>query len=559
MIRALLLLILGLVALPAWAAEVTVQLDSDDVRVGQTVGLRVVVVDAKEGRPPTFPDLDGLQITYQGTQQSTVMVNFRTTRTLTFNYALTALSDGDYAIRPAPVTVDGQRVMAPPVRLKVRARQSSESTSSDAIFGTLGTDSIWVGQVVVHHVEFRTRKRLLDVRWQAPTFEGFVPDSLAQAMQREYPVVEDGVNWSVIELDTPLQATSVGSREVPAGVLRAQFAITAEAARRRGFGLSRIAEARTEVFATEALPIQVRPLPTEGRTPAWSGLVGDFQAQAKLDRTQLKVGESATMTVVVSGDGSLAAFRLPGVADGQGFRVYDDEPEVQAEVRGGRYQAVGTWRRAVVPSEPGPLTLPPLEIQVFDPSTGGFRIVTTAPLTLDVLPGDGAEMTIADPLPAGADGRRVVEVVGEDILPIRPQARLRSQAFSPSHPGLLALIGLPVLALLGLMGRDGLRDRRPRQDPVGDLRRRLGAAEDQALGVAELEDLFREALGLALGQPAAGVDQAAAEAGLDGPLQAEVLALYRDLDRARYGGGDRVGLLRRVLAASQALLGEVAS
>jgi len=545
--------VLWLVALPALAAEVTVQLDSRDMRVGQTIGLRVVVVDAQKAQPPNFAAVDGLQVVYQGTQQSTVMVNFRTTRTLTFNYALTALAEGQYDLQPAAVSVEGQRLQAPPVGLRVRARDSGAATA-DTIFGTLGVDDIWVGQVVVHRVEFRTRKRLLDLRWQAPVFEGFVPDPLAQPVQREYPVVEDGLSWTVLELDTPLQASLAGAREVPAGVLRTQFAVTAETARRRGLGLGRFAEARTEAHATEPLDLWVREVPTKGRTQDWSGLVGHFELEATLDRATLKLGESATMTVVLHGSGSLAGLALPGVGDDVGVRVYDDEPEVQAEVRSGEYHAVGTWRRAVVPEQLGPLTLPALTLQVFDPTVGDFATLRTEPLELQVLPGEAAELSIQDPQEAALDRRREVAAVGEDILPIHPRARLRSQVFDPRSPGLLAVVGLPLLGLLGVLAREHLQARRPRHDPRAALRRSLADASGQQLGVAELEGLFREALGLALGQPPAGLERSAAAAGLSGDLRARVLDLYTDLDRARYGGGDRAGLQARVLQAASELL-----
>ncbi len=544
---------LWLVALPAAAAQVSVQLDSPQVRVGQTLGLRVVVVDAKNVQPPTFPRLDGVQVVYQGTQQSTVMVNFRTTRTLTFNYALTALKEGDYELQPQPLALDGERRQPPPVSLKVFARDS-EAGASDSIFGTLGVDALWVGQVVVHQVEFRTRKRLLDVRWQAPQFEGFVPDPLAQGVQREYPVVEDGITWTVLELATPLQASAAGSREVPAGVLRTQFAVNAESARRRGLGLGRFAEARTEVHATEPIPIQVRPVPESGRSEAWTGLIGHFELKARLDRDSLALGESATLTVVLSGSGSLAGFALPSVPDGTGVRVYDDEPEVQAEVRAGDYLAVGTWRRAVVPEQEGRLSLPPLVLQVFDPSVGDFVTLEGPALTLDVRPGEAAEVAVEDALSADPDRRREVAAVGEDILPIHPKPRLRSQVLDLRSPVLLGLVAVPWLAFVGLVGRERFLARGPKSDPVGELRRRLAGSRAQALGVAELEDLFREALGLALGRPAAGLDRAAAEAGLSGALRERVLALYKDLDRARYGGGDRAGLQVRVLETADALL-----
>jgi hypothetical protein len=552
--RFLSLLLACLIALPAWAAEVSVHLDTREIRVGQTVGLRVVVLDAREVRPPDFPKANGLQVTFQGTQQSTVRINFRTTRTKTFSYSVTALAPGDYAIQPLALVIDGQKTGAPSVQLTVREREATELAAADSIFGTLGTDEIWVGQTVVHHVEFRTRKRLLDMHWQAPNFEGFVPDPVAPAQQREYPLIENGINWTLLELDTPLQAVAAGAREVPGGVMRAQFAVTREVARRRGFGLGRITEARTEVFATDSLSIKVRPLPEEGRSPDWSGLVGQFEIQTRLDRSQVRVGQSATLTVVLSGTGGLASFQLPQIAEGQGFRAYDDEPEIRAEVRGGRYESVGTWRRAIVPESTGLFQVPPVVIQVFDPLEGTYVTLRSAPLRLQVLSGENTEISVIDAGSTGGDQRRKIARVGEDILPIHPNAQLRSQVFNPAHPMLLAVMGVPFLVLLGVVAREQFQRLRPRHDPAAALRRRAALVENRALGVGELEVLFREALGLALGLPAAGVERASAESGLTGPLKDSVLSLYRDLDRARYGGGDHQGLQARVLVAVAALL-----
>ncbi len=544
-------------AAPAQAADVSTHLDSRSLRVGQSVGLRVVVIDARTVEPPVFPELQGLQITSQGAEKSSVMVNFRTTRTVTFNYALTALAPGDYEVRPAPMLIDGDRALVPPVSLQVKPRAEGDEAEADTLFTTLGTEEIWVGEVVVHHLEFRTRKRLLDSRWQPPSFEGFVPDQLAEAVQREYPVLEDGVNWTVLEVDSPLVATGVGSREIPAGVFRAQFAVTRQTARRRGFGVTRFADAKTEVLPTRPLPVKVRPLPEEGQSPEFSGLVGHFEVRARLDTDEVVLGESATLTVHVSGDGSLAGFALPEVPADAGFRAYDDEPEIHGEVRGGRYESVGTWRRAIVPEAVagGLLELPPVSFQVFDPTEGVYATVSSQPLQLRVLPGDAAATEVAELEVDERDRRREVEALGDDILPIHPRARLRSQVFSPTAPGLLALVGLPLLAWGGLLGRDVLRGRRPRRDPVRELRRRLAAARQEPPDLAGLEDLFREALGVALGRPAAGLDRAAVQTGFTSELREAVLALYADLDRARYGGGVGEGLRERVFGVVEQLLG----
>ncbi len=49
----------------------------------------------------------------------------------------------------------------------------------------------------------------------------------------------------------------------------------------------------------------MRPLPQEGKPSDFSGLVGKFKMWSKLEPVSLKTGESATLTVSVSGQGNV--------------------------------------------------------------------------------------------------------------------------------------------------------------------------------------------------------------------------------------------------------------
>ena len=61
----------------------------------------------------------------------------------------------------------------------------------------------------------------------------------------------------------------------------------------------------------------------------YEGLSGNFSRPGLVS---LALGETLTLEIVVEGLGSLAGFQLPKSSGEDGFRIYDDAPEVRAEV-----------------------------------------------------------------------------------------------------------------------------------------------------------------------------------------------------------------------------------
>ena len=80
----------------------------------------------------------------------------------------------------------------------------------------------------------------------------------------------------------------------------------------------------------------------------------------------------------------------------------------------------------------------------------------------------------------------------------------------------------------------------------------MAAADGGDLGA--WEGIFREAVGVALGAPAAAVDRARIEAGLPPALAEEALAVYAGIEAARYGGGEAGDLIERARALAGRLL-----
>lgn len=525
----------GLGAVALAAPRATLDVDSKNLVVGQTVSLQLQVTDAAVQGLPNVPVGAGLHLEYQGQSQSRVIVNFTSTRIVSFTWSLSAVQPGDWKVGPVVVDAGAQRLMAGPLTVHVRARSAQDQANADLV-ATLSDTHPYLGQVVVYRFRYRQRNRVVDAQWTPPDYDGFVQERVADSNQRQYTEELDGITYQVQEIEVPLVAAGLGKRTIPPAFLTAQVPVHR---RRRGdvfdpFGdnfFGRAMSVRTETLSTQPIPVTIRPLPTRGKPADFSGLVGHFTIQAHPSATEVQVGDSVTIEVTLSGDGTLAGYKLPAPPANAPYRAYDDDPDITAQVQDGTFQAVATFRRAVVPGNSGDLVIDPIRISVFDPEAGRYVDLQTQPITLHVRPGAGGKSVVRSfsksPSP---DRRGAVASIGDDILPAPGDARIADRTLGATLPLALGLPALPGLALLVVITRDRL-GRRGR-DPRAELRRRLqNLPDDPVERLGRLEALFREALALLLGRTAAGLDREAVR-----PLGEQALMLYRDLEAARYGG-----------------------
>ncbi|MES2639134.1 MAG: BatD family protein [Myxococcota bacterium] len=509
----------------AFAAQVVLQLESNEVREGQAVPLELVVIDAVPRAVPRLDVPDGLQVVYRSQSQQRQIINFQSTSSTTFSYTLTAVRAGEYALGPVTVPTDAGELSTAPLRVRVAPRASG---GAEALTGDIGVDHVWVGQVLVYHLRFQTEKNVVSGRWTPPAPSGFTAEPTVEPVTSEYRLEQDGKPLSIQELYFPLRASAPGKWTIPGGVLQAQYAVTDKSSRRRNSpfeGIGAFGNVRYEVYSAAPIDVEVRAVPVEGRPADATELVGRYTIAAKASDGKARVGDTVTVEVVIEGDGVLAGFSLPPLA-GSDFRVYDDQPVVESRIEDGKYRAKATFKRAIVPQAPGAIEVPPIEIAYFDPVEGAWARMSTEPIRLDV----GGEATPAALTTWDEGVAPSVDSLGEDILPVRTDVRLARPVPRPLAFALLA----PGAALLLLQGLLAFRVRKPR------IQERVLAFDDlPADGEARLagvERIFRERVArrLCLAPEALRREDLAAL----GPVADEAEIIYRALERRRYGGQD---------------------
>jgi len=536
----LFLLVLALCC-PALAAKLQVQVEDDTLVVGENVALEVQVIDGRLDGVPEFPVGQGLRTRFRGQGTSRSIINMKTTSVVRYSYLLSALQPGEWTIGPFDYEVDGERLRHPAVTIEVKAEAQGEE-SPVRVTANLSNNTPFVGELVTYHVQFRRKVEAHNIRWTPPETPGFIAEPSAELAQRDRSQIENGVEEAVLDIMLPLRATAAGPQTVSPAVITADLPAKPDPrSGRRPVDVFGRYKLQSKSLPTPPISVDVRPLPTEGRPADFSGLVGSFELSIDATDTTVAREETVTLTVTLRGTGVLAGFALPPVPDTADYRVYDDTPVVETAATADGLLSKATFRRAVVPLAEGQLVLPPIGLTVFDPREEAYTTISTRPVVLEVTRGLAAGDDDVQRYATGsADQRRDVEALGDDILPAPGTAAISDRTFAGALPLIVGLPLLPLLVGIGVSVRSAVAGRQA--DPWAELEAHPMPAEPGER-IAHLSWMFRQAASLRLGCAPAEVDRVRLHT-----LGPKVVALYTDLEAARFGGGATGGLIDRVRA-----------
>lgn len=513
-----------LVAAAVHAASAELSIPARQLVAGQAVPIELAVTDASSRAPPRIPVPEGLSVEYQGSAQERTLMNFQSSFTVRFRYLLAAAKPGEYTVGPVRVDTDAGELVAPAVSLRVSPR--GEAGALDVLRAEIGSTAAYVGQVLVYHATLAVDEQPLNGRWTPPSAVGLAVEPSAEPIANDYVLRDAKGATFVNELFYPLRATAPGAQSIRGAVLQAQYAVQRRGNRRGDFfrDFPGFADTRDENYMAEAISLEVRPLPTEGKPPEFTGLVGSFSVRVEPPAESVRVGDTVTLDVELTGDGTLAGIALPPLA-GDAFRVYDDQPSATARLVGGRYQATATFKRAIVPSRPGRVEIPPLRLAWFDPAAGRYVASETASFALDVT-GEAGQADVQSFGSATAEPG-AVKALGEDILP----SRVGAEGRAPVSGWWAWLAAIPGGAMLLVEAATALRPRRS----VARKLRFADLPDDPVERLALLGRLFRESASERLGiAPDALTRESLA------PLGAEASEIFAQLQAAQFGGAGQV-------------------
>jgi len=435
------------------AVDVSAQVDRTIISPGESVQMQVKVSDGR-GEVDLSPIAD-FKVRSLGTSSNVHFINGQLTKEVSYSYLLMPRGKGKLTIPPLTVTVDGEIYRTNPIAITVSDRPNVETS------GQSEGEDVWViaeisdrepfsGQQITYTLRFFRGVPMDKARFNAPAFKGFSTNDVEE--RYAYRKVINGREYAVTEVYiilTPLQAGewTIDPAVVNVGVIR----------RRQGrprspfedFFNRGILEPR--VLQTKPIKISVRPLPPLPPPQEFSGLVGRFDMKAVTESTQLAVGDSATLTITLTGTGNISNAQLPELILPTAFKSYADHPEDEVVVDRNGVSGKRVFRTALVPVEPGRYTLDPIELTYFDVDKKAYHTLRAQLPRLTVVPeaDPNSEALTVTPgtLPLF---KKKVAFTGRDILPPKESLAAIQPRTPLGWPFFLILLAAPV-SIYGLV------------------------------------------------------------------------------------------------------------
>lgn len=420
---------------PAWAeVQVSARVNRDTLSPGESLQLEVRVSGGNGG--VDISPITDFKVHSRSTSSSVQIINGRLTKEVTYTFVLMHMRQGELTIPPLTVTVDGQPYQTKPITVSVTARPSDTGSGAPRnkdvwVSSELSDLAPFVGQQIDYTFRLHNAVQINDAKFQPPEFTGFSAKEIEE--RNSYRKVINGREHVVTEVYyvlTPLEqgALTIDPAVLHVGIVRQD--------RRRGrspfdnFFNRGVVEPR--VLQTEPLKISVRPLPPLPPPQAFSGLVGRFDLTAEMESTDLKVGDSSTLTITLRGKGNIIDAQPPELALPASFKSYADNPEEEIKLDRQGTKGKKVFRTALVPVDPGTFTLPSINLVYFDVEDKAYRTLDAEVPTIHVA---ASATNRTDPLTVTPGPlpllKKRVAFTGRDILPpkesltaIEPQAPL---------------------------------------------------------------------------------------------------------------------------------------
>ena len=434
--RKLILLIVPVVLLvgighPA-AADISVSLKLDRSEAELTDSIQMIVSISgtrSSDSEPLFHGLENFKVSPGGTSSRIEIINGKISSGIDYTYFLQAEKTGTFRIGPADVIFEGKTFSSNTEILKVVKSSNVSGAGAPALFldASLSSPQVYVQEQAIYTLKLYRRARVSDISLSLPQTEHISFTQLGKP--HEYQSAHDGQNYQVIEVRYALVLTREGDYTIqPAKMNMTVFQPERKSSRSRfndpffDNSLSFFSTGRPIEVAGQTLELKVLPLPAEGKPADFSGLVGSFEIESNLDPATIKAGESATLTVTLSGRGNVN--RIPDLEMPQmeETKLYADEPVLDVTTDSEGLSGSKTMKWALVPEKAGRYQIPLLTVSYFDTLSRQYRQIKTAPHALSVLPGEAQSVQTAEARTpnAGANGpaKEPVKELARDILPV---------------------------------------------------------------------------------------------------------------------------------------------
>ena len=401
MVRKLAVLFLLVFTTATWAATISVKVDRDTVAVNESFRIIFRAEGSLDGEPDFSPLNEDFEL--QGTGQSSQfsMINGNVTSSKSYTLTVSPLRPGKLTIPPISFGRDQSPAkeinVTAAIQRKARPMPLAPAADPGMMFVTLEADTLepYVQQQVILKLKVFRRKQWKDASLSDPNLGGVEASIQQLGKTTTYDTTVKGVRYQVSELRFALFPQQSGELTIQPFHVTARFPAGVKKQRPPYGGFSndpffdnffsrQSYEPRTA--RSEAITVNVKPIPATFTGSSWLP-ASDLQLQQTWsgDIDQVQTGEPITRTIAVIGDG-VSNSQLPDIKipDSNQYRSYPDQPVSDEQVTEAGLLSTRSYRFAIIPTQPGNVQLPAIEIPWWDTRADRMRIARLDATSLSV-------------------------------------------------------------------------------------------------------------------------------------------------------------------------------
>lgn len=407
--------------------------------IGLNEQLQITYTFNGAGRSFHGPDLRDFNI-LSGPNQSSNMqyINGQFSQSISFTYYLQARKEGNYKIGPASIEAEGKRIASNVVQIVVvkgAAQQQQKAAEEESILSSknifakaiLSKGSLMKGESTLLTFKLYSNVTLVDFAIpKMPNYDGFWNQDiqLPQALERNTEVI-DGQRYTVWEIKKlvlfpqetgvltiqPMEIECIARVKVNSQRSNDPFSIFNDPF----FGMGGVKDIKY-AFKSDPIKIKVNELPGNP-PPGFSGAVGNFTFEAKLDKNKTKANEAISLKLKISGNGNLKLADFPSIEFPNDLESYD--PKVSENFKASVSGVNGTKsiEYLIIPRHEGEYEIPAFTFTYFDLSKKQYISKTEGPYIIQVGKGSGNIATAA----GGYTEKSEFRLIGNDIRYIKIQ------------------------------------------------------------------------------------------------------------------------------------------
>jgi hypothetical protein len=441
-------------AASAGAAAVTEEVEPAEVALGQTAQLTITVSGDTQTAlaPPVIP---GLEFVAVGQSSQMESINGQTSTTRSVIYQVTPQRAGIYTIPPvaqgsqpqvlrvlpasagsgAALPYNAGASALPPAAVSGLAAGATRLTpdGSALVRLRLPKHQLYVGESIPVDIQVGMREGLVASLNGLPTLNGdsFTLNKLSTQPDRTDEII-GGRPFTVLTWHSLLAAVKPGTLSLRIETPLTVRMETRTAAPADALGDSDLNDLFNDPFfqnffggtaekditvASTPAQFNVLALPSQNRPEGFSGAVGTFKISSELSTTTAIAGDPLTLRLQVTGAGNFDRVNSTMLGSVDHWKTYASSSSFTAADNAG-YHGRKIFEQPLIAVQPGNQTLPGMAFSYFDPDTGRYETVRTAPLSVTVSPaGAAGPVPIA---PAAIVGAASAAVSGPTTGALRP-------------------------------------------------------------------------------------------------------------------------------------------